>query len=93
MERLAKGTIENLYIDVKDRLNNLTTLDGLTLTWEVKGDEDESIANGPASNDDMLVICGPLNTTTWEQDEYDLYVIIANPPETIRLGPFRFVVD
>lgn len=93
MERLTKGTQEYLYVDVTDRLNNLTTLDGLTLGWSVMGDEAEAVSSGAAQNDGMLMICGPINTTTLDPDEYALFVTIAISPEIIKLGPFPFVVN
>lgn len=92
MVTLPKGTKEYLYVDVTDRLNNITTLDGLTLTYEVKGDEDESVTSGSALHDGMLVSC-LVDTASLDPDEYDLYVIVDNPPELIRLGPHRFVVN
>jgi hypothetical protein len=93
MERLPVGTKEYLIVDVSDRLNNLTTLDGTVITFDVNHENGtEKYDDEPASNDGMKVRC-LIDTTGWEPDEYGLFITIFAAPEQPRLGPYAFKVE
>lgn len=92
MERLPLGSKEYLVIDVTDRLNNLTTLDGVAMTFDVTDNEGTSkLSNQPASNEGMRAYC-LIDTAGWTPDEYRLTLELTIGAETPRLGPFPFKV-
>lgn len=92
MEKLAKGTKETLLITVDDRTNNLATLDGLTLKYDVIArDGTKKIDQGNATNTGMIAKC-LVDTTTgggWPAGKYSLYLDITTATEKPRLGPFE----
>lgn len=95
--KLTLGTIENLVLDVKDRLGTLTTLDGhnVTFDWREKNATDWEGQGVGATNVGMRVFC-LINTSAWAVSKigrYELYLRFQNLPETPRLGPFEFRVD
>jgi hypothetical protein len=95
MERLPVGTKEYLIVDVSDRLDNLTTLDGVVITFDVLSEDIEvnpMYESQPASNDGMSVKC-LIDTTDWDPDEYSLFIDFIAAPEEPRLGPFKFKVE
>ena len=98
MKDLPKGTIERLYIDITDRLNNLASLDTATITFEIwdsttdVDDEDGPVLTGDATNEGMTVITDVVDTSTFEEGDYRMFVTIGLEPESIKLGPFRFTV-
>lgn len=94
MEEFSEGTIEYFVVDVTDRLNNLTTLDGYDLTFDVKRKdslEANKYTNEPATNDGMKILC-LIDTTDWDHDTYNLWTKIIATPESPRLGPFEFLI-
>jgi hypothetical protein len=92
---LPLGTIENLQVDVEDRKNNLTTLDGTGLNFSVRprfGDDMSwVIENDSASNDGLRAFC-LIDTTDWDVGEYEMYIQFDNLPEIPKLGPMHFEV-
>lgn len=97
MIELLKGTIEHIPINVKDRLGNLTDLAGTSPTFLVRKESDPSaivIAEGPA---DLTVPAGMtayclVDTTTLDEDRYELLLRFQLLPEVPFLGPFDFMV-
>jgi len=94
MIQLVSGTIEHLPVNVRDRLNNLTTLDGVPVTYLVRKESDRTtvLAETQASTMGMTAFC-LIDTTTLTQDRYELLVrmdVAGN--ELPLLGPFDFEV-
>lgn len=95
MERLPLNSKEYLIVNVTDRLKTLTSLDGVTLTYDVTDNEGTSVIdNQPASSSGMKAYCliDTTSPTEWIPDEYELYLRISLPPENPILGPFAFKV-
>lgn len=93
MQEYPVGTIEYFVVDVTDRLNNLTTLDGFTFTFDVKAriDGTSKYTAHAAIHDEMKILC-LVDTTGWDLGIYQLWATIHATPESPRLGPFEFTV-
>jgi hypothetical protein len=95
MIQLSKGTIEHLPVNVRDRLGNLTTLDGVGTTFIVRRETDrtEALAESPADTVGLTAFC-LINTTNLVEDRYELLVRLNIPGsnEVPLLGPFDFEV-
>lgn len=97
VEVFALGTIEYYPVKVFDTFENLTTLDGTGLTFDVfKDDEDETVVfqNRVCSNEGLYAL--PLIDTVADCDElgpYLMWIKFNALPEIPRLGPFKFRVD
>lgn len=97
VEVFALGTIEYYPVKVYDTFENLTTLDGTGLTFDVyKDDENETsvFTNRAATNEGLVAL--PLIDTVADCDEegpYLMWIKFNALPEVPRLGPFRFRVD
>jgi hypothetical protein len=92
VERLPLGSKEYLVVDVTERLNNLTTLDDIILTFDVTDNEGtDKINDEPATNQDMKAYC-LIDTTGWRPDEYELSLKMIVGVEAPILGPFPFKV-
>lgn len=93
MEKLAKGTKEILLVNVVDRLKAITTLNGLTMKFDVYDRQGNIKMNQvTATNAGMIAQC-LVDTTTgggWAAGKYVLYLDITTGPEKPRLGPFEF---
>jgi hypothetical protein len=91
--QLTKGTIEHLPVNVRDRLGNLATLDGVTTTYLVRKESDKTnaITETNASTIGMTAFC-LIDTTTLAQDRYELLLRLAIGSEIPLLGPFDFEV-
>lgn len=96
MDKLVKGTIENVVVDVTDRLQGITDLAGKNgrfdvrkrsgITWLIQNQSVSSV-------DGMQAFC-LIDTTgaDWTPDVYELFLTIDNPPESPRIGPMEFEV-
>jgi hypothetical protein len=77
MEVLVKNTVEPLIVDMRDRLETITSMASVSnLRFDVKDkDGNTELANGIPSVSGMKVIC-PIDTTGagWLEDEYHLYI-------------------
>jgi hypothetical protein len=95
VERLPLGSKEYLVVDVTDRLTNLTSLDGVPLTFSVTDNEGApKITNQSASNLGMKAYC-LIDTNLpalWTPDEYRLTLKLSVGSEVPVLGPFAFKV-
>lgn len=91
MQEYAVGTKEYFVVEVTDRLENLTTLDPYTITFDVKEKRtgDDKYTDASASNEGMSVLC-LLDTSGWDVGRYLLWTTIVAEPESPRLGPFEF---
>lgn len=93
MQEYPAGTIEFFVVDVTDRLEAITSLDGYSLSFDVKFRED-GVAKYTAqfaTNEGMKIKC-LLDTTGWAVGPYLLWVTILASPESPRLGPFDFKI-
>jgi hypothetical protein len=93
MERLTKGTIEFLVIPVTDTQGNLTNIGAATYSLYTGDDAATQILTGVSCAVQGMTILPLINTTTLDEGPYDLFVTFSAPPETPKLGPFRFRVD
>lgn len=97
IEQFSLGTIEFYPVKVYDTFENLATLDGTGLTFDVyKDDEDETavFTDRAATNEGLIAL--PLIDTVADCDEegpYNMWIKFNALPEVPRLGPFRFRVD
>lgn len=93
--RVALGTKEYLPIKVADALEHLTTLDGSDLRFDIFAEDDDVSPieiNSSADNEGLTAL--PLvDTAGYDPGFYHLYISFVASPETVRLGPFRFLVD
>ena len=101
MEVLTKGTIEPLMVGLRDRLENISTLDDVTgKLFDVKKKSDDSdVQIGGVWFIDvdhpMIALCN-IDTTLSAYtpgDEYKLYVMWDSGSEQVRKGPFFFRVE
>jgi hypothetical protein len=95
MIQLSKGTIEHLPVSVRDRLGNLTTLDGVGTTFIVRRETDrsEAVAESQAETVGLTAFC-LIDTNDLAEDRYELLVRlnISGSDEVPLLGPFDFEV-
>lgn len=96
MQEYPVGTIEYFVVDVTDRLDAITTLNGYTITFDVKFRETQAAkyTAQAATNDGMKILC-LIDTNhggAWAVGPYQLWVTINATPESPRLGPFEFKV-
>jgi hypothetical protein len=90
---LPKGTKEFLAVTVDDKLNNITTLEGETVTFDVRGEDDALVVtDGPTILQSMIALC-LVDTTTWDEGKYRLFLKIDIAPQRPVLGPFKFDVE
>lgn len=96
---LNKGTVENVVVEVDDKLDNLLTLVGTIPMFDTRleDEEDDTIfieQNVSATVDGLRAYC--LIDTTQDiyiEGDYELYLHFTNLPEAPRLGPMKFTVD
>jgi hypothetical protein len=90
---LVAGTKENLIVDVTDRLENLTTLDGANGTFDVrlKGETSWEIQGQAIINIGMRAFC-LVDTDTLDVGVYELFLNFQSLPEEPRIGPIEFEV-
>jgi len=93
MERLTKGTIEFLIIPITDTQGNLTNIGAATYDLYTGDDAATEILSGISCVVDGMKILPLIDTTNLAEGPYDLFVNFIAPPESPRLGPFRFRVD
>ena len=95
MIQLSKGTIEHLPVSVRDRLGNLTTLDGVGTTFLVRKESDRTTAvpETSATTTGLTAYC-LIDTNDLPEDRYELLVRlnISGSDEIPLLGPFDFEV-
>jgi hypothetical protein len=92
MDTLNLGTKEVRSIELTDRLQTLTTLDGLNVEQKIVTEDEQTIKQDWATvfqTVDMRVDC-LIDTTTWDEGTYKLYIRVNVPPELPVLGPFEF---
>lgn len=91
--KLPKGTKEFLVVVVAERLGNITTFDGITVTYDVLDEANEKVVDAEiATTEDMTVMC-LVDTSTWDEGRYRLFISFAVFPQQPTLGPFRFEVE
>jgi hypothetical protein len=94
MVRLPKGTKEFLVVVVVDKLQTLTDLSTATaVTFDVvKEDGTNQVSDINCDTDGMAALC-LVDTTTWDEAEYQLFVNVSTGVQNVILGPFRFEVE
>lgn len=94
---LPKGTIEHIPISIKDRLGNLTDLDGTAPTYFVRKESDQDTVVIAERAADLTSPAGMtahclIDTTALDKDRYELLLRFELLPEVPLLGPFDFEV-
>jgi len=93
MQELVKGTIEELPVEIHDRLGQLESLDGVTTSFQITDEPGTNIIVPWTICNSTAMIALPLvNTSTMNYAIYKLYVKVAVSPEFPILGPFEFAV-
>jgi hypothetical protein len=101
MEALTKGTVEPLMVALRDRLNNIATLDSVDgKLFDVKKKSDDSSVTSNQvwfidTDYPMYAIC-MIDTTLagfTPGDEYKLYVKWNSGAEQVIKGPLFFRVE
>lgn len=94
MISLPKGTKEFLVIEVKDKLENLTSLDDAdSVLFDVNTGEDVPVlSDSVAETDGMNAFC-LVDTSGMDEGDYELFLKIDIPPQRPVLGPYKFYVD
>lgn len=91
---LPKGTKEFLVVGIADRLNNVTDLDDIDVTYTVLDQSDETAIDAESAETDGMSILCLIDTEDLDEGNYRLFVDLDGPsPQTPRLGPFRFDVE
>lgn len=95
-KKIAKGSIQYWPVEVMDAFNQIASLTGLDVRYDlylVADDSDtEIVANATAGNEGMIAL--PLiDSTTLAEGLYKLFISFVASPQTPRLGPFFFKVD
>lgn len=96
--RIPKGSVEALYVPVVDRAGVIDDLGDATSlafqVWDNFDDVDEGtpIASGACTFSGMTAITAPIDTSNMEEGIYRLFVTVGLPSESVKLGPFDFVV-
>lgn len=96
---VPKGSIQYWPVNVMNALEGVTALDSLDGKdvrydlYRVLDDSDEEITlNASADNQGMIAL--PLiDSTSFEEGVYKLFISFVASPQTPRLGPFYFKVD
>jgi hypothetical protein len=96
MESLVKGTIENIAVEVDDRLGSLTDLVATGPTYSVRARDAGTTwisQNLAAVTNGMIALC-LIDTTNnaYVEGKYELYLKFNNLSETPVLGPHIFEV-
>lgn len=92
---LAKGTKENIHVDLDDRTDAVTELSGSGPTFDVIDSADVFKATAVAATASGLRITVLLDTNlggVWAVGEYRLLVKFTVSTEVIRKGPFYFTI-
>lgn len=90
--RINKGSIETMVIEVIDVLQNLPTLPVGTRYHVFDTDGNSEQANLIPTIDGLTAQC-VIDSTSLAIDDYDLFLVFSAPPDTPRLGPYRFRVQ
>lgn len=94
-DRYTQGTIEYVPIQLSEALGRLTSLDSVSLKFDVYKDDDDETSvetNVSGENEGMLALC-LIDTTDWDEGWYNIFLHFDVLPEQPRLGPFRILVD
>jgi hypothetical protein len=92
MDTLNVGTKEIVSLDVTDRLQTLTSLNGVNVEQKIVTEDEQTIKQDWATVSQtvgMRVDC-LIDTTSWDEGTYKLYIRVNVPPELPVLGPFEF---
>lgn len=95
METLNKGTKELFSVQLQDLLGAVTTLDGINVEQKIVSEDEITTVQDWATVSqtvDMRVDC-LLDTTSWDEGTYKLYIRVNIPPELPIIGPFEFGVS
>jgi|SRR5215469_5234136 len=94
---LPRGTIENIVVDVKDSLGNLTDLSTAAVKYDIRKEDTTTwiVNQASATVTGMRVYCLVDTTLTAyaTSGTFELFISFTNLPERPRLGPFDFDVN
>ena len=92
---VAKGSKENVHVDVVDRTNTVSDLSTSGPTFDVIDSADAFKVTAGSASASGLRITVLLDTTvggTWAEGEYRLFVKFTVGSEIIRKGPYYFSI-
>lgn len=92
---VAKGSKENVHVDLTDRSELITDLSGSGPTFDVIDSADAFKVTASGATASGLRITVLLDTTvggTWAEGEYRLFVKFSVGSEVIRKGPYYFQI-
>lgn len=92
---VAKGSKENVHVDLTDRTGVVTDLTSSGPTFDVIDSADVFKVTAGSASAAGLRITVLLDTTvggTWAEGEYRLFVKFTVGSEIIRKGPFYFTI-
>lgn len=92
MEKLVKGSIEVLPVEITDRLGTITSLDTHGCTYKVDDENDTNKIAWTSCNSEGMIALPLIDTSTLEKLIHKLYVRVDVAPEYPILGPFEFEV-
>lgn len=99
MESITIGSKEDLIVDVKDTLENVSDLTTTNPRYDVKNKAgnfmmtDQIAVVDPINKMRLLCFIDTVTGGLWPSGRYDLYVRFTNTPETPVLGPLEFRVN
>lgn len=93
-QRISKGSVETLVVELYDRLDEVTDLAANNPRYTVieVSTGDTKYTDQAATTDIMNVLC-QIDTTTWTEGDYDLFVRLTIGSDTPYLYAGRFRVD
>lgn len=95
LQSVAKGSKENVHVDLTDRSGLVTDLSGSGPTFDVIDSNDVfKVTAGSASASGMRITV-LLDTTVggvWAEGEYRLFVKFTVGSEIVRKGPYFFLI-
>ncbi len=92
---IAKGTKENIHVDVDDTTDTVTDLSSSGPTFDVIDSADVFKVTASGATASGMRITVLLDTTvggTWAEGEYRLFVKFTVGSQVIRKGPFYFTI-
>lgn len=92
---VAKGTKENVHVDIDDTTDTVTDLSSSGPTFDVIDSADVFKVTASSATASGMRITVLLDTTAggvWAEGEYRLFVKFTVASQVIRKGPFYFTI-
>lgn len=92
MESIVLNSKEYMPVKVKDRLNNLTTLDTTLVQFKVDNEDDTNIIDWSTASSEGMTALPLVDGSLLTKGIFKLYIRFNLAPEVPILGPFEFEV-